>query len=107
MCVLSEIGRFLSYNALADGEDCNMEKEDDDGGVEAEEFSGFKQMLLLFQSSEVETGKSFLADIVLRIFHGTKTSKHSTLSFESAKALLGRGEPVVIGWSMKQLTLGN
>ena len=76
MCVLSEIGRFLSYNALADGEDCNVEEENDERGAEA----------------------------VLRIFHGTKTGKHSTLSFESAKSLLGRGEPVVIGWSLKQLT---
>ena len=67
------------------------------------EFRGYKQMLLVLQSQQVETGKSFLSEILLRIFHGKKIGLLSTLSFDSAKTLLGNGEPVVIGWLSKQL----
>ena len=95
MCVLAECGRFLLYNILVDGEDCDTDDQEPDDSSDI----GYKQMLLVLQSTEVETGKSFLADLILRIFHGVKTSKHATLSFESAKTLLGRGEPVVIGLS--------
>lgn len=72
-----------------------MQEEDD--AADEEEFVGFKQMMLVLQSGEVETGKSFLSDVLLRIFYGGKHVKHSTLSFDSAKSLLGKGEPVIIG----------
>jgi hypothetical protein len=104
VCVLAEFGRFLLYNILVDGEDCNTQEAELEE-TDEEEFRGYKQMLLVLQSGEVETGKSFLAEILLRIFHGRKHAIHSTLSFESAKSLLGKGEPVVIGWLLKQLTL--
>jgi len=98
VCVLAEFGRFLLYNAVVDGEDCAQENLDngeendpDDAG-----FHGHKQMLLVLQSNEVETGKSFISELLVRIFHGKKTGIFSTISFDSAKVLLGRGEPVVI-----------
>ena len=68
------------------------------------EFRGYKQLLLVLQSTQVETGKSLLADIATRIFHGRKTELKSTISFNCAKSLLGRGEPVVIGGLKKQLS---
>ena len=72
-----------------------MEDSDDEGDGE-EDFHGYKQMLLVLQSKQVETGKSLLSEILLRIFHGRKTGLLSTVSFDSAKWLLGKGSPVVI-----------
>ena len=75
-----------------------MEDTDDSDSEDQEvEFRGYKQMLLVLQSTEVETGKSFLSEIVTRLFHGKKTGILSTISFNSAKTLLGNGEPIVIG----------
>ena len=54
-------------------------------------------MLLVLQSGQVDTGKSLLAEILVRIFHGRKQGIHSTLSFDGAKPLLGRGEPIAVG----------
>jgi len=100
VCSLVEFGRLLCYNLLVDGttgENCGDSDDDDSDGVEQEaEFRGYKQLLLVLQSNQVETGKSLLADIVTRIFHGRKTELKSTISFNCAKSLLGRGEPVVI-----------
>ena len=87
------------YNLLVDGgcdESGDEEEEDDATNDTVAEFSGYKQMMLVLQSQAVETGKSFLSEILVRIFHGKKMGVHSTLSFDSAKSLLGRGEPVVI-----------
>ena len=99
VCLLAEFGRFILYNCLVDGQDTNMQDEgnEDDDAADEEEFVGYKQMMLVLQSGEVETGKSFLSDVLLRIFYGVKHVKHSTLSFDSAKSLLGKGEPVIIG----------
>ena len=100
MCVLAEFGRFLIYNLLVDGqndEDSDDSDESDNENEQAEVFHGYKQMLLVLQSQAVETGKSFLSEILVRIFHGKKQGIHSTLTFDSAKNLLGKGEPVVIG----------
>ena len=99
VCVLAEFGRFLLYNAVVDGEDSaqdnlDIEEEIDHGDAG---FHGHKQMMLVLQSNEVETGKSFISELLVRIFHGKKTGIFSTISFDSAKVLLGRGEPVVIG----------
>ena len=100
LCALAEFGRLLIYNILVDGQDSSEDMDDsDDGGDTAsspQEFRGYKQMLLVLSSQAVETGKSFLADLFLRIYHGKKRSLHSTLSFDSAKVLLSQGEPIVI-----------
>ena len=101
VCVIAEFGRLLLYNILVDssGEDENMDDSEDSDNGEApntEEFRGYKQMLLILRSKSVETGKSFLAELLLRMYHGKKRTLHSTLSFDSAKVLLGKGEPIVI-----------
>ena len=64
---------------------------------ESEISHGYKQMILVLQSQCVETGKSFFCDILSRLFHCSKRNIHSVLSFESAKMLLSRGDPVIIG----------
>ena len=93
-----EFGRFLLYNILVDGGEPlgNLDESDDDIEEPLAEFRGYKQMLLVLQSKQVETGKSLLSELLLRIFHGKKTGLQSTVSFDSAKVLLGKGEPVVI-----------
>jgi len=100
VCVIAEFGRLLLYNCLVDGsgEDENMDDEDSDNGEapNTEEFRGYKQMLLVLRSKSVETGKSFLSELLLRIYHRKKRTLHSTLSFDSAKVLMGKGEPIVI-----------
>lgn len=99
MCALTEFGRILLYNILVDGdrEGPNSDSDDEDDLAQNEiNFKGYKQMILILNSQEVETGKSFLAEILLRIFHGRKVGLHSTLSFESAKNCLRTGEPIVI-----------
>ena len=95
---MAEFGRFLLYNILVDsGEDLgDMEDSDDENDDQVEEFRGYKQLLLVLQSKQVETGKSLLSEVLLRIFHGRKTGLQSTVSFDSAKVLLGKGDPVVI-----------
>ena len=105
VCALAEFGRFLLYNVLVDGASAEDIVDSDDSLSEAPEieFRGYKQMLLVLQSQQVETGKSFMSEVLLRIFHGKKIGLLSTLSFDSAKTLLGNGEPVVIGWLSKQL----
>jgi plasmid replication initiation protein len=61
VCALAEFGRFLIYNILVDGgRGEEMEDTDDSDSEDQEvEFRGYKQMLLVLQSTEVETGKSF------------------------------------------------
>ena len=93
--MLAEFGRFLLYNVLVDGDSNISGEENEEDGADG--LRGYKQLLLVLQSSECETGKSFLSDVLLRIFYGYKHAKHSTVSFDSAKVLLGNGEPVVIG----------
>ena len=85
----------MLYDILVDGENLI---DDDDEDLLGDDFRGYKQMLLVLQSQQVETGKSFLSEVLVRMFHGKKQGIHSTLSFDSAKFLLGRGEFVVIGW---------
>ena len=51
-----------------------------------------KQMIIILQSLCVETG--FFCELLSRLFHGRKQDIHS---FESAKVLLSKGEPVIIG----------
>ena len=104
MCVLAEFGRFLIYNLLVDG-DCDDEDEDEDEVMSDSEisesmhrvkFMGYKQMMIILQSEAVETGKSFISELLVRIFHGKKAGIHSILSFDSAKSLIGKAEPVII-----------
>ena len=110
VCSLVEFGRLLSYNILVDGSTGENYGDSDDGdsddgeNEQEAEFRGYKQLLLVLQSTQVETGKSLLADIATRILHGRKTELKSTISFNCAKSLLGRGEPVVIGGLKKQLS---
>lgn len=103
MCALTEFGRILLYNILVDGDrdgppgDDSEDSEDENADAEDQiTFKGYKQMILILHSQAVETGKSFLAEILLRLFHGRKVGLHSTLSFDSAKILLKQGEVIVI-----------
>ena len=70
---------------------------DDESDSENDDLSGYKQMILILQSQCVETGKSFFCELLSRIFHGRKQDIHSVLSFESAKVMLSKGQPVIIG----------
>lgn len=91
---MAEFGRVLLYNILIDEQgtgDYDIDQDED------EVMHGYKQMLLVLQSQSVETGKSFFCELLSRIFHGKKRNIHSILSFESAKHLLSKGEPVIIG----------
>lgn len=101
LCALTEFGRILLYNILVDGdrEGPLDESDDEDGGPNEDDitFHGYKQMILVLNSQEVETGKSFLAEVLLRIFHGRKIGLNSTISFDSSKEFLKKGEPIVIG----------
>lgn len=94
VCILAEFGRFLIYPLLVDGEQ-NEDDESSDGNSAI--FRGYKQMILVLQSETVETGKSFLCEVLARIFYGSKHGICSTVSFDSARRLLGKGEPVIIG----------
>ena len=98
MCVLAEFSRFLIYNLLVDGE---MEDEDEvdllESGDNGDKFRGYKQMILVLHSEHVETGKSFLCEVLARLFYGSKHGICSIISFDSARKLLGNGEPVIIG----------
>ena len=98
VCVLAEFGRFLNYNLVVDGEREEDEEENSDNDNEEDCFlQGYKQMILILQSGTVETGKSFLCEVLARMFHGKKHGICSTISFDSARKLLGNGEPVIIG----------
>lgn len=97
LCILAEFGRILLYNLLIDDESTSNEENDSDGESEDYYTNGYKQMILVLQSQCVETGKSFFCEILSRLFHGRKKDIHSVLSFESAKLLLTRGDPVIIG----------
>ena len=96
-----EFGRLFCYNCLVDGSTSessgDSEDDSDDDNNQDAEVRGYKQLLVVLQSTQVETGKSLLADIASRIFHGKKVGLNSTISFNCAKTLLGRGEPVLIG----------
>ena len=83
------------YNLLIDEE--SLDNSDFDMDEESEISHGYKQMILVLQSQCVETGKSFFFEILSRLFHCTKRNIHSVLSFESAKMLLSRSDPVIIG----------
>ena len=83
------------YNLLIDEE--SLDNSDFDMDEESEISHGYKQMILVLQSQCVETGKSFFFEILSRLFHGIKRNIHSVLRFESAKMLLSRGDPVIIG----------
>ena len=79
-------------------DDLMLVSDDSDKERDMEDFPrGYKQMMLVLHSHETETGKSLLAEILLRIFHGRKQGLHSVLSFDSAKTLFSKGEPIVIG----------
>ena len=95
---MAEFGRFLLYNVLIDDE-CSMEDshDSDEENNEREVVVGYKQMILVLQSQCVETGKSFFCELLSRMYHGKKQDIYSVLSFESAKWLLSKGEPVIIG----------
>ena len=99
VCILAEFGRVLLYNILVDGgsseEGIDNSDSEDESNCDSR-LRGYKQMLLVLRSQAVETGKSFIAEILLRLYHGKKTTLHSSLSFDSAKVLLGKGEPIVI-----------
>ena len=101
VCVLAEFARFLIYGLLVDGEQNeDVDSSDDEADVAMQEndfFRGYKQMILILQSETVETGKSFLSEMLARMFHGSKHGISSTISFDSARKLLGKGEPVIIG----------
>ena len=99
VCSLVEFGRYLAYNILVDGSSGNDDEdsEDEDSVAAGAELVGYKQLLLVLQSNEVETGKSLLANIASRIFHGKKVELMSTISFNNARTMLGRGEPIIIG----------
>ena len=87
-----EFGRILLYNLLID-----EENKDADWENEEDVMHGYKQMILVLQSRCVETGKSFFSELLSRIFHGRKQNIHSVLTFESAKILLSKGDPIIIG----------
>ena len=100
VCILTEFGRFLIYNLLVDGEQSEYSDDSDasDGEMDQNDgFRGYKQMMVILQSQAVETGKSFFSEVLVRMFHGRKHGIFSTISFDSAKKLLGKGEPVIIG----------
>ena len=99
LCALTEFGRILLYPLLVDGNrEGPMDESDDENGLGNEiNCNGYKQMVLLLNSRAVETGKSFLAEVLLRIYHGYKTGLNSTISFDSSKELLKKGETIVIG----------
>ena len=89
ICLLVEFARVMLYNVLVDEESTDLNEET--------ELHGYKQMILILQSRCVETGKSFFSELLSRIYHGKKQNIHSVLSFESAKALLSKGDPIIIG----------
>ena len=95
ICILAEFGHFLLYNILVDAGDEGLDDLEDDTMTPT--MRGYKQMLLVLQSPGVDTGKSFLSETLVRIFHGRKQGIFSTVSFDGIKPVLGRGEPVVIG----------
>ena len=103
ICIMTEFGRFLNYNLLVDDEEpenADSDSDEDTDGkdeTKAETVTGYKQMIIILQSQCVETGKSFFCELLSRLFHGRKQDIHSVLSFESAKVLLSKGEPVIIG----------
>ena len=99
LCAITEFGRVLLYNILVDGdrEVPSEDSEDENATVDDIVFRGYKQMVLILNSQECETGKSFLAELMLRMYHGRKVAANSTLSFDSSKELLRKGEPIVIG----------
>ena len=100
LCALTEFGRILLYNLFVDGDrEGGSEDSDEEVGPtdQAVVFRGYKQMILIINSQQVETGKSFLADLLLRIFHGRKVGLNSTISFDSCKEFLRKGEPIVVG----------
>ena len=100
LCAVTEFGRILNYNLLVDGErDGEPDDSEDEADEVVDQFRGYKQCILILNSQEVETGKSFLAELLLRIYHGRKVAANSTLSFDSAKEFLRKGEPIVIGKS--------
>ena len=71
--------------------------DDDSDNEDQEHLVGYKQMLVCLQSTEVETDKSFLSELATRLFYGKKQEILSTISFNSAKTMLGNGEPIIIG----------
>ena len=100
LCGITEFGRILCYNVLVDGErEVQTDESEDETEIAAEDiiFSGYKQMMLIINSQEVETGKSFMAEMLLRIYHGRKVGANGTLSFDSCKEFLRKGEPIVVG----------
>ena len=98
VCSLCEFGRFHIYNLLVDNSGDNLEDTDDDSDTDDQvDLVGYKQILVCLQSTEVETGKSFLSEIATRLFYGKKKEILSTISFNSAKTMLGHGEPIIIG----------
>jgi len=99
LCGITEFGRILLYNILVDGErELQTEESEDERVTSAEDiiFSGYKQMVLVLNSQQVETGKSFMAEMLLRIFYGRKVGANGTLSFDSSKEFFRKGEPVVV-----------
>ena len=64
----------MLYDILVDGENLI---DDDDEDLLGDDFRGYKQMLLVLQSQQVETGKSFLSEVLVRMFHGKKQGIHN------------------------------
>ena len=87
----------MLYNLLVDDEDAEGDESDTEESDDMTHNRGYKQMMLILQSHCVETGKSFFSEILARIYHGKKQGINSLLSFEGAKVLLSKGEPVIIG----------
>ena len=102
ICILAEFGRFLCYNLMVDEDQQENGASDTGSESENDDLRGYEQLILILQSQCVETGKSFFCELLSRIFHGRKQDIHSVLSFESAKVMLSKGQPVIIG---KLLTL--
>ena len=91
----------MLYNLLVDDEDAEGDESDTEESDDMTHNHGYKQMMLILQSHCVETGKSFFSEILARIYHGKKQGINSLLSFEGAKVLLSKGEPVIIGMLSK------
>jgi len=96
LCILAEFGRFLCYNLMVDEDQQDINDADTESESESDDLMGYKQLILVLQSQCVETGKSFFCELLSRIFHGRKQDIHSVLSFESAKVMLSKGQPVII-----------